>query len=66
MSGLVKAFEPLMKVAARTYQGMLSSELNKMGKLDSRVYRVVPIDPLPKLFWSFGEGRSTILHREQQ
>mmetsp|Transcript_20644 Transcript_20644/g.42489 ORF Transcript_20644/g.42489 Transcript_20644/m.42489 type:complete len:117 (-) Transcript_20644:164-514(-) len=31
MSGLVKAFEPLMKVAARTYQGMLSSELNKMG-----------------------------------
>lgn len=33
MSGLAKAFEPLMKVAARTYQGMLSSELNKMGEL---------------------------------
>merc|ERR1711935_17805 len=31
MSSLAKTFEPLMKVASRTYKGMLSSELNKMG-----------------------------------
>mmetsp|Transcript_36771 Transcript_36771/g.41376 ORF Transcript_36771/g.41376 Transcript_36771/m.41376 type:complete len:118 (+) Transcript_36771:120-473(+) len=30
-SSLIKAFEPVMKIAARTYQGALSSELNKMG-----------------------------------
>ena len=31
MSALTKIFDPVMKVAARTYQGMLASELNKMG-----------------------------------
>jgi len=31
MSGLAKTFEPLMKRAAQTWKGMLSSELNKMG-----------------------------------
>ena len=32
MSGVAKSFEPLFKRAARVYQGMLSSELNKMGE----------------------------------
>ena len=31
MSALTKIFDPVMKVAARTYQGMLATELNKMG-----------------------------------
>jgi hypothetical protein len=29
---LAKIFDPVLKVAARTYQGMLASELNKMGE----------------------------------
>jgi hypothetical protein len=32
MSALVKAFDPLIKVAARVYQGALTTELNKMGE----------------------------------
>ncbi|KAG7343920.1 ubiquinol-cytochrome C reductase complex 14kD subunit [Nitzschia inconspicua] len=31
MSALVKVFDPILKVAARAYQGALSTELNKMG-----------------------------------
>ncbi|VEU43823.1 unnamed protein product [Pseudo-nitzschia multistriata] len=31
MSALAKTLEPLMKRAARTYQGVLATELNKMG-----------------------------------
>merc|ERR1711935_682511 len=31
MSSLAKSFEPLIKRVARTYQGAISSELNKMG-----------------------------------
>jgi hypothetical protein len=31
MSALAKAFEPILKVAARAYQGALATELNKMG-----------------------------------
>ena len=32
MSALAKAFDPLLKVAARFYQGALTTELNKMGE----------------------------------
>jgi hypothetical protein len=31
MSALAKAFDPILKVAARAYQGALATELNKMG-----------------------------------
>ena len=32
MSSIVKALDPIIKIAARTYQGALATELNKMGK----------------------------------
>ena len=32
MSAIAKAFDPLLKVAARFYQGALTTELNKMGE----------------------------------
>jgi len=31
MSSIVKALDPIIKIAARTYQGALATELNKMG-----------------------------------
>ena len=48
MSGVAKSFEPLFKRAARVYQGMLSSELNKMG------VKVFLADD--KYFWSLTRG----------
>ncbi len=38
---VAKIFEPIMKVAARTYQGMLASELNKMGEAKDSLTMVV-------------------------
>jgi hypothetical protein len=36
MASIVKALEPVMKLAARSYQGALQTELNKMGEFDER------------------------------
>jgi hypothetical protein len=44
MSALAKAFEPILKVAARAYQGALATELNKMGELDNYSFFFRPID----------------------
>ena len=52
MASIVKALEPVMKLASRAYQGALQTELNKMGEFDERQWRVSPLrnDKAEKLF----------------
>ena len=40
MASIVKALEPVMKLASRAYQGAVQTELNKMGEFDERQWRV--------------------------
>ena len=43
MASIVKALEPVMKLASRAYQGAVQTELNKMGEFDERQLRVSPL-----------------------
>jgi hypothetical protein len=70
MSGLAKTFEPLMKRAARTWQGMLSSELNKMGEFTEMIEKgialvgQVPIQQLMSIVRRSNFNFRTSLHEE--
>ena len=52
MASIVKALEPVMKLASRAYQGAVQTELNKMGEFDERQWRASPLrnDKAEKLF----------------
>jgi hypothetical protein len=60
MASIVKALEPVMKLAARSYQGALQTELNKMGEFDERQWRVGPLrkGKAEKLFVTAVEGEN--------